>query len=252
MERTIVIGDIHGCLDELKLLLKEIAFSKERDRLISVGDLVDRGPDSPGVIRYLISQNAECVQGNHDTKLLRYAKHVERAKHNKNYRNPMLKSEEREAIVAAMTDKELNWLSNLPYYIRLPEFNAVVVHAGVLSGRPIEQQTKEVLTMVRYVEPNPPHRMLSLVMPGFNRPENSVYWPSLYYGSENIIFGHNVMDLTNPTIFDCPGGAKAFGIDTGACFGGRLTCMIFDNVSGQYTFESIQSNKVYEHFESIK
>ncbi|PZS36760.1 MAG: polynucleotide kinase-phosphatase, partial [Pseudonocardiales bacterium] len=83
-----VIGDIHGCRAELELLLGELGYAIERDdagraidahhperRAVFVGDLVDRGPDTPGVLRLVMgmvaAENALCVAGNHEHKLLR-------------------------------------------------------------------------------------------------------------------------------------------------------------------------------------
>ena len=57
--RTIIIGDVHGCVDELSDLIYELRLTK-KDTLIFVGDLIDKGPDSPGVIK-LISQNFDVL-----------------------------------------------------------------------------------------------------------------------------------------------------------------------------------------------
>ena len=78
-----IIGDVHGCLDELTLLLAKLGYASdgaawrhpEGRRAIFLGDLVDRGPDSPGVLRLVMDMvaagTALCVQGNHDMKLSR-------------------------------------------------------------------------------------------------------------------------------------------------------------------------------------
>lgn len=69
--RIFVMGDIHGCLNEMNALLKLIEFQANKDVLILTGDLVFRGPDSIGVIRRAKELNALCVRGNHDDKVVR-------------------------------------------------------------------------------------------------------------------------------------------------------------------------------------
>ncbi|MBF0097845.1 MAG: symmetrical bis(5'-nucleosyl)-tetraphosphatase [Magnetococcales bacterium] len=66
------IGDVHGCLGELQALLQEIRFDPERDRLRFVGDLVNRGPDSVGVVRFVrsLGERAVAVMGNHEGRIL--------------------------------------------------------------------------------------------------------------------------------------------------------------------------------------
>lgn len=62
--QALVIGDIHGCLDELKELIQGI--DRAKTRIILVGDLIDRGPESEGTIDFVRSNNIECVKGNHE------------------------------------------------------------------------------------------------------------------------------------------------------------------------------------------
>ncbi|MEX3984280.1 metallophosphoesterase [Paraburkholderia sp. EG287A] len=68
--RDFVVGDIHGCYDELWAALKEARFHPERDRLFSVGDLVDRGPGSERVERFLDQPWVFAVRGNHEDEIL--------------------------------------------------------------------------------------------------------------------------------------------------------------------------------------
>jgi bis(5'-nucleosyl)-tetraphosphatase (symmetrical) len=251
MARTIIVGDVHGCLSELKALVAKLQLNSE-DRLIACGDLVDRGPDSAGVVRYLMAIGAESVMGNHDSKLVRYAAHEHKAKLNPQYRNPMQYSAEREDITSNLGEEELAWLAKLPSFIRLRDLNKIVVHAGVLDNDNVETQTREVLTMVRYVSKTPPGKMLSLVMPGYKAPENSTYWTGMYKGTTDIVFGHNVADLHRPVAIRCPGGAMAYGIDTGVCFGGKLTAMVIDNFSNEHHYVQVAAEKTYASFEVVR
>ena len=77
----LLIGDLQGCCDPLDRLLDEAGFSPSRDRLVVLGDLVNRGPSSLGVLQRLASlgTSARCVLGNHDLHLLAVAHGVRRA-----------------------------------------------------------------------------------------------------------------------------------------------------------------------------
>ena len=68
--RRIYVGDVQGCVDELNELLDRVAFVRETDRLIFVGDLCRKGPDSAGVLRLAIESGAQSVLGNHEARLL--------------------------------------------------------------------------------------------------------------------------------------------------------------------------------------
>ena len=75
--RTFIIGDIHGCLDMLKRLMDKIDWRPEKDMLIFLGDYIDRGPNSKGVVDYILelrgsSSHAECLMGNHEAMFLDY------------------------------------------------------------------------------------------------------------------------------------------------------------------------------------
>lgn len=225
--RTIVVGDPHGVVDEFRELIKLVEFRPGQDRLIIAGDLVDRGPDSPGMVRLAMELGAEAVAGNHDAKLLRRWGHMDKVASNPKYRNPMKPHEDQERTISLLGASERAWLDSLPYYIYLPQWDVIVVHAGLLPGVPLQEQTKEILTMVRYVHRDT-RKMLSLVMPGFKQPPDSVFWAEIWDGTSDVIFGHTVVSLDKIQAWDGVGMGRAYGIDTGAVFGGRLTAMILD------------------------
>lgn len=71
-----IVGDLHGCLDLLQIELNRVGFDQTKDRLFSVGDLIDRGPDSMGCLRLLREPWFFAVRGNHEDMLLDYAYEV--------------------------------------------------------------------------------------------------------------------------------------------------------------------------------
>lgn len=71
-EKTFVIGDIHGCLVMLNRLMDKIAWRPDKDRLIFLGDYIDRGENPKGVVDYILalkrcSSKVECLMGNHES-----------------------------------------------------------------------------------------------------------------------------------------------------------------------------------------
>lgn len=133
-KRTIVVGDVHGMLNELRALVEKVALTKD-DHLVFCGDLVDKGPDSPGVVRYARELHeagfrVTVVKGNHEDKHERfrraYAKAGDKVK--------MKGFKELKSITLALDEADVAFLEDAVLFLRLPEHNALVVHAGVLPS----------------------------------------------------------------------------------------------------------------------
>ena len=124
-----LIGDLQGCNAALGRLLDRIDFSPSRDTACFVGDLVNRGPDSLGVLQRLMALGdaARCILGNHDLHLLAVA-HGIRAPHSGDTLEPILNSPQRESLLA--------WLRAQPLARMESPFgkDLLLVHAGVLPG----------------------------------------------------------------------------------------------------------------------
>jgi bis(5'-nucleosyl)-tetraphosphatase (symmetrical) len=120
-----VVGDIQGCHDEFRQLLDLIDFNQARDRLWLVGDLVNRGPDSLGVLRTVKALGAAAVTvlGNHDFHLLTVA-----GGHRKAHRHDTLGP----ILDAADRDELLTWLRTRPLVVR--DGDLLLVHAGLLPS----------------------------------------------------------------------------------------------------------------------
>lgn len=122
---TYVIGDLQGCLEPLERLLDRIGFAPTCDRLWFTGDLVNRGPDSLGVLRriFALGERATCVLGNHDLHLLAIY-HVEGIRPRK--------GDTLDAIFRAPDrDLLLDWLRKRPLLHADPDSNYALVHAGI-------------------------------------------------------------------------------------------------------------------------
>ncbi len=119
---TYAIGDVQGCFKSLMKLLKLINFDRENDTLWFTGDLVNRGPQSLEVLRFVSElPRVVCVLGNHDLALLVLA-----------YTQQVIKHHTLNDILSA-PDKEklLNWLRRQPLFYVDSHFDAVLVHAGI-------------------------------------------------------------------------------------------------------------------------
>ena len=117
-----IVGDIHGCFDELRVLLTQAGFNKDRDQLMTTGDIVGRGPKSLDTIKFIRENGAVTVLGNHDLNAIACAMGLRKVK----------PSDRLDELLAAPGHEELiDWLRKRPVMYRLREQNAVLVHAGI-------------------------------------------------------------------------------------------------------------------------
>lgn len=211
--RTIFIGDIHGCFDELNQLLKELEYKPISDRLISLGDLVHKGPKSSEVLDFFISGNLEVIMGNHDYRFLN-------ALTGKDENYPLA---DKIVEVSTYSKKEIiRWLKKLPLYIE--DDNFLAVH-GAFNPETInlcDTSSKEMMngryfhsTKAKVVSKMTPDNAMFLT-PWYKKLKEN--HPDL---KKTIIFGH--WAKTEPVVY------KNFrGLDTGCCYGGHLTAFILE------------------------
>jgi protein phosphatase len=233
-----VIGDVHGCRAELEQLLDKLGYAIDRDgagrpvsarhptrRAVFLGDLVDRGPDTPGVLRLVMGMvaagTAFCVPGNHEAKLLRAlrGKNVKRS-HGLDASMEQLDAETEEFRAGVAT-----FIDGLISHYMLDGGRLVVAHAGLIeryhgraSGRVREfclygqttGETDEYGLPVRYP------------------------WAQEYRGRAVVLYGHTPVpeaEWLNNTL--C--------LDTGCVFGGRLSALNYP----ERTLVSVPANRVY-------
>jgi bis(5'-nucleosyl)-tetraphosphatase (symmetrical) len=218
--RTLVIGDLHGCIEELDALLRDADYAPGRDRLVLLGDLLDRGPDGVAVVRRARELGAESVCGNHEEKHLRWAAHRARQRDDERYRIPMRLGARREAEHARLTEDDLAWLARLPMWLAL-DGGWAAVHAGAVPGRPLEAQPGNVLLHLRDVDARGFPLLGGAVPVGAARP-----WARAWTGPSSVVYGHRVHSFAEPHWDEPAPGIACVGIDTGCCYGGRLTALV--------------------------
>lgn len=220
-----IIGDVHGCLEELRTLLKQLGYGIEEQtgdaglgyavtppagrKAIFLGDLVDRGPDVPGVLRLVMSmvQNgaALCVPGNHDMKLVRKLRGKEvQITHGLAETLAQLSAEP-----ATFASEVAAFLDSLISHYVLDDGKLVVAHAGMkeeLQGR----GSGKVRDFALWGETTGETDEFGLPI-RYN-------WAAEYRGKAMVVYGHTPVpapEWLNNTI----------NVDTGCVFGGKLTAL---------------------------
>jgi len=215
-KRTIIVGDIHGCIDEFEELLQVLSYNKDNDRLILLGDLIDRGPDSVAVVQKARKMDLECVMGNHEYKFVKW------------YKSSGSRADvyDRRDYYTKFTDEDINYIFRMPTYIKIGD--TVIVHAGVKPGIPISAQSKDDLMYLRYTDSQKRFISLKTVAKLGKEAAGAHFWTEFWTGPESVVYGHNVHSMTDPLIEEVLPGVTCYGLDTGCCFGGKLTAMILE------------------------
>lgn len=256
--RTIIIGDVHGCLAELEALIGLIQ-PRSGEHLIFVGDLVHRGPDSAGVVKfvgkYLRSiTGVTLVMGNHEEKHNRWRRNVglgraDRMKHVEDYPE----------IEAKLDDHDREFMESAVLFHRLPEYESLVVHGGLVSSTVLPEEPtaegmapkdrKSLLQILRIRDVNPDDgKMVTLG----EKTDEDVFWTDIYDGRYgHVYFGHHpfigARAPTQMTPYESlpvgPVGERvgklktvvATGMDLGCVFGGHLAAVILEPKKPQLT-----------------
>jgi hypothetical protein len=200
--RTIWIGDVHGCADELEDLLGALGLGAE-DLVVFVGDLVARGPDTARVLALARSMGALAVRGNHEQRLL--LAHQARVE---GHRPPRLGASHQK-LLTVLNDEDWALLAALPLWLDFPEHDVRVVHAGVQPRVPFSEQQPWTLLHIR--------SLTALGAPSDRF--TPVSWAEAYDESPHLVFGHNAqagLQLHR----------AATGLDTACVYGGSLTALV--------------------------
>jgi serine/threonine protein phosphatase 1 len=213
--KTLVIGDIHGCYIEMQELIEKAGLN-DQDKIIALGDIIDRGPDSISVIDFFIKrENTECVLGNHESK------------HIKIFNGSLKPSPSQEIEINKMTvDKYkriIKYFKSLPHFIEFPE--ALIIHGIFEPDTLFNNQKKNVLVGSMSGE--------SYIMAKYSKP-----WYEYYNNEKPLIAGHHDYSKKGePVVYN----DKVYLIDTGCCYGKNLTGIILPD----YKFVTVGSRKNY-------
>jgi hypothetical protein len=217
--RHLFIGDIHGCIDELRDLLDRAALHKD-DVVVSLGDLVRKGPDPGGCARLIRDRGYYAILGNNEAMLLRRRRSL----------FGWLLSNAGDTRQIA-DDELMDFCATLPLVLDFPRIGVTAVHAGVLpNGRELTPELipQRAALELRWIRRGADGRW---VQGGKKRRhEDEIFWSEAWRGDRLIVYGHT--PRREPRI-----DKHAIGIDTGCVYGGKLTGLL---VHGRDEWELLQ------------
>ncbi|MEZ4601506.1 MAG: metallophosphoesterase family protein [Syntrophotaleaceae bacterium] len=193
--RLLAVGDIHGQLSLLRDLLRQVD-PAQGDQLVFLGDYIDRGPDSKGVINFLLELRQQFpgivfLKGNHEAMLLDYLAGRDRLLYLLNGGSRTLDSYTCQGQIH-FPEEHLHFLQHLPLYHETDQF--LFVHAGLRPGIDPAGQVEEDLLWIR-----------------------EEFLESNHDWGKTVVFGHTPQK--KPLL-----SGKRIGLDTGAGHGRTLTC----------------------------
>jgi len=199
--RIIAIGDIHGCYAEFAELLERVGIERV-DKLILLGDLVNRGPDSLKVIDLAKRHQAVSLLGNHELRLLNYRR----------TKDPAFLKETDEETFSRLRPEDWTYLEQMPLTHEVADLQTVFVHGGFLPNEPWARQAAQVVTRIQVIdhEGKPRKRAECADCPA---------WADLWSGPPFVVYGHT----PRPEIYKLK---WSVGIDTACVMGGYLTAYI--------------------------
>ena len=198
MEKTLIVGDVHGCSDELDRLLEAAEWRRGERRLIFVGDLINKGPDSFGALELARESGALTMLGNHEAAFLRYVRHG---------RFGHAQFDELQERMGSDLIDWISYIQSFPLYHEEEEM--IVVHAGLHPTLPLSETPGKILTRIRTWDGE-----------GRNLDDESQPpWFDLYRGNKLVVYGHwarRGLTLRERTI----------GLDSGCVYGNQLSGLL--------------------------
>ncbi|KAF3765126.1 hypothetical protein M406DRAFT_42625 [Cryphonectria parasitica EP155] len=264
--RLVIIGDVHGQTKALEDLLEKVQFNNTKgDHLIFTGDLINKGPDSAGVVAMAMRLGAHSVRGNHEDRVL-----LAHAAMNK--KSPataadaltahqvaeaaLSKGDQRDRETArSLSDEQIRWLAERPLILHIgpiprggggggngqpPTFeNMVVVHAGLVPNVSLEAQDPWAVMNMRTItllkRRNKDEKKKEKKKAGKNKK-----------GEESepittVVYGHDAKSgLQVPKEFGKGKRGYTFGLDSGCVYGKSLTALVIEVKDGAAVYEIVQ------------
>ncbi|KAI8140700.1 Metallo-dependent phosphatase-like protein [Fennellomyces sp. T-0311] len=241
VRRLFAVGDVHGCLKEFNELLAKIEYDYELgDRLILLGDLVNKGPDSVGVVRRANELKALCVRGNHDNVLIRIMGYLRGHNVRENTKSgkampegpvvdPILFSLPHWEIARQMTQNDYEYLASCPLILGIPGLNSLFVHGGVDPRKSLQDQIPFFVMSMRGIDLDGTPTSGRNYLLNWSDEWNLFQLANMSAVEKpftNVYYGHDsVRGLQLKT--------NTFGLDSGCVFGGQLSAL--ELKSGQLT-----------------
>ena len=246
-EPLFIIGDVHGCAQELYDLIKMARREVPRCQIVLLGDLFTKGPDPVGVLNIIKEENALCIKGNHDWALASTLSHL----HKKPFHTLPEHSRQTLQLIRYHKKAVMELICSLPHaYVTetIPSvshdrwessYPTIIVHAGIDPKNGLHHSSERVLLTARYVKWEDDNQTRLMTVPGAYRQEVLTYaktrkdlhhakkdgrfrWHELHQGPELIVFGHDAKQGLFRKTNDF-GRPVCVGIDTGCTYGNGLT-----------------------------
>ncbi|XP_072029294.1 bis(5'-nucleosyl)-tetraphosphatase PrpE [asymmetrical]-like [Amphiura filiformis] len=233
-KQVLVIGDVHGCYDELVELLEVAGVSNNPNAIvIFVGDLVNKGPKSKEVLDLVCDIGAYSVRGNHDHRCV--------IKLIKLREDPTFKLEEKYKWISEIDDSYIKFFKQLPYTISIPSLNAVIVHGGLVPGVPLNKQRPlDMMTMRNVVTSKDETTGNMILYNGVVQDSKGQSWASFWTGPEHVYYGH---DAARGLVMS----SHATGLDTKCVYGHCLTGIF---LTGKKQIVQVKAKRVYFDYRS--
>lgn len=241
MQKIIIYGDLHGCLEDFQELRNKICPTSD-DKEIVIGDILDRGPHSNELLKYVRENNISSILGNHEYKYLRYKKHQD------NYiktskKNPMTLSDKKLEIFNKLTAEDFEYLKSLPFFMKID--NLTLIHAGLTNQIDLDTAKRKELEKVLWIRTlDENQKTLSL---SDDNP-SAKFWSEYYNGNQGtIVYGHEPFSEVKIDTY-------SFGIDTGCVYGNKLTALVINNTNNPMKnyeiidIQSIQEEEIENEF----
>ena len=211
--RLIFIGDIHGCYDELVELLERIAPAGD-DVVVSVGDVMTKGPDAAKCLDLWRERGYLAVKGNNELKVLRRA-----------------------TAIVRFFSRRLRYVDSWPLVLDFPAQRVAAVHGGFLPGMRVTREDvereRDVVPRLRWIRRK--NGNWTYIPKGKQKKGDSL-WAERWDGDRFVLYGHTPVDVPKRD-------RMALGLDTGCVYGGMLTAAVL--AGGEWTTVSVKARRTY-------